>query len=83
MWRSFKNDPPKQDGRKILAWARYKLDEFDEDDRLIARGKIVEEPVLLYSCPPFEGWMQPGARIVQNATYIYWQDIDPPADAKL
>lgn len=83
MWRSFETDPPPQDGRKVLAWARYVMDEYDEDDRLIARGNVSDFPVILQSCPPFEGWMETGGRMVQNATYLYWQDIEPPKGARV
>lgn len=83
MWRSFKTDPPPQDGRKVLAWVRYVMDEYDKDGRLIARGKMSDFPVILQSMPPFEGWVETGGRVVRNATYLYWQDIEPPKGARV
>ena len=81
-WRSFTSDPPPQDGRKIWVWAKLTSDEYDEDDRVIARGNVSYYPTIIYSCPPFEGWLEHGNKIVQNAEYLYWQDIVPPAGFK-
>lgn len=77
-WRCFKTDPPPADGRQILAWGKYTMDEYDEDDNRIARGKVSYAPTILHSMPPFEGWAEFGNRYVQNAEYVSWQDIVPP-----
>lgn len=81
-WRPWQSDPPPADGRRILAWGKYTMDEYDEDDNRIARGKVSYAPTILHSMPPFEGWAEFGRRYVQNAEYVFWQDIVPPEGHK-
>jgi hypothetical protein len=74
MWQPFDTHP--KDGRDFLAASVTTMDEFDEDDRLIAKGKKVREIYVVYYVPGFDGVMEKTYRgIVRNRAWTHWHPL--------
>jgi len=64
--------------RHFLAWAVLVLDEFDEDDNIIAKDKIEQYAVVAYYA--FETIVEYPWRgaIPSNLTFTHWQPLPRP-----
>lgn len=77
MWQDIDTCP--KDGKPFLAAATYVMDEYDEDRRLIAKGKIVREPCLCYwlTLGDLGGGLMEFRRnaYVTNRTFTHWHPL--------
>lgn len=80
MWKPIATCP--KDGRDFLAAALTVLDEFDENDRIITRGKKLRDIYVVHWIPGFDGIMEKRYRgIVSNRWWTHWHPLPdlPPA----
>lgn len=77
MWKDIETCP--KDGKPFLAAATLVMNEYDEDDRLIAKGKISQEPVICYwlEFPGMRGGVMEFRRnaYVTNRTFTHWHPL--------
>lgn len=80
-WKTFDSSP--RDGSHFLARVVDLVDEYDEDDRLIARAVPTPSVVIAYQTDIF-GLMEYPYRgaIYQNRSWTHWHPI-PELDAVL
>jgi hypothetical protein len=70
-------DTAPRDGTHFLAWGVLIVDEYDEDDRLVAKGKREECAYIAYGFEPFPGFMEfpfRGSKPV-NLTFTHWMPL--------
>lgn len=85
-WQPIETAP--KDGSLFVAWGVTIMDEYDEDDRLIAKGKRHEAPIIAYwfsisGFPGGEFVESPYTRKVMNRKLTHWLPLPAvPACAK-
>lgn len=76
-WRDIKTAP--KDGTKFLAWTVItKVEEFDENDNLVARDLIIQQPVIAQNFLGFGIVEVPFRDIVQNRKFTHWMPLPKP-----
>lgn len=78
-WQTIETAPA--NGPLFIAWVIDRVDEYDEDDRLLQRGKRVGSAVIA-QCVSFTGGrgevVEVPWKFVQGRTYTHWMPLPPP-----
>jgi hypothetical protein len=77
-WRAIGTAPT--DGSHFLAWCVDTVDEYDEDDRIVAKGQREAYAVVAYHIDFLGGFVRfPwSGSVVRNREYLYWRPLPEP-----